>query len=239
MGRRRRLAPARRAERGDPASARRELRRVAALRRRRSPNSGRPCSSSRTSTGPTTSCSTSWTSSSIWVEHVPLLVVATARPELFERQAGLGRRQARTRSPSRSRRSTTATRHGCSRRCSTRQRAPGRSSSRSCSLAQAATRFTREQFARMFAERGDVGRRRCPRPSRGSSRRGLDSLPPDEKELLLDAAVLGKTFWRGALGGDDVEPRLRSLQREEFIRARAAQRGRARERVRVRAPAHP
>ena len=36
---------------------------------------------------------------------------------------------------------------------------------------------------------------------------------------MLDAAVLGKTFWRGALGdGDDVEARLRALQRKEFVR---------------------
>ena len=46
----------------------------------------------------------------------------------------------------------------------------------------------------------------------------LDSLLPAEKELLLDAAVLGRTFWRGALDGDDVEARLHSLQRKEFIR---------------------
>jgi predicted ATPase len=29
----------------------------------------------------------------------------------------------------------------------------------------------------------------------------LDALPPDERKVLLDAAVVGKTFWRGALEG--------------------------------------
>jgi hypothetical protein len=69
----------------------------------------------------------------------------------------------------------------------------------------------------MFAERGESGGT-LPETVQGIITARLDSLPPDEKELLLDAAVLGKTFWRGGLGGEEVEPRLRSLQRKEFIR---------------------
>ncbi|HZC29570.1 MAG TPA: tetratricopeptide repeat protein [Gaiellaceae bacterium] len=48
----------------------------------------------------------------------------------------------------------------------------------------------------------------------------LDVLPRDEKELLQDAAVIGKVFWAGALGRERsvVDQRLRSLERKEFVR---------------------
>jgi tetratricopeptide (TPR) repeat protein len=53
----------------------------------------------------------------------------------------------------------------------------------------------------------------------------LDTLAPDRKALLQDAAVLGKVFWTGALcimgerRPDDVEAALHELSRKEFIRA--------------------
>ena len=50
-----------------------------------SPSSIPPCSCSRTCTGPTTRCSRSWNTSPTERKAVPLLVVGTARPELFER----------------------------------------------------------------------------------------------------------------------------------------------------------
>ena len=77
------LAGAERAERGEAFAAWRRL-----LEAR--PSSGRSCSSSRTSTGPTTGCSTSSTTSPSWATTVPLLIVATARPELLERRPGWG-----------------------------------------------------------------------------------------------------------------------------------------------------
>jgi tetratricopeptide (TPR) repeat protein len=48
----------------------------------------------------------------------------------------------------------------------------------------------------------------------------LDTLPAEEKELLQDAAVIGKAFWLGALGGErwTLEDRLHSLERAEFVR---------------------
>ena len=51
----------------------------------------------------------------------------------------------------------------------------------------------------------------------------LDGLQPDERRLLQDAAVLGKTFTRQALGSltgvdeQDLELRLRALLRKEFL----------------------
>ena len=74
-----------------------------------------------------------------------------------------------------------------------------------------------EQFARMFAERGDADGVTAGDRA-GDHHRAARLASAEEKELLLDAAVLGRTFWRGALDGDDVEAHLRSLQRKEFIR---------------------
>ena len=52
----------------------------------------------------------------------------------------------------------------------------------------------------------------------------IDALPPDAKAVLLDASVVGKTFWSGAvaaLGSRDrseVEPLLADLARRELVR---------------------
>jgi len=51
----------------------------------------------------------------------------------------------------------------------------------------------------------------------------LDALPAEERRLLLDAAVVGTTFWRGALerlAGDElsVMPTLEDLEFRELIR---------------------
>jgi predicted ATPase len=51
----------------------------------------------------------------------------------------------------------------------------------------------------------------------------LDALPAAERSLLLDAAVSGKVFWRGALermaaGGDQLSEALGALERRDLIR---------------------
>jgi len=52
----------------------------------------------------------------------------------------------------------------------------------------------------------------------------LDGLARDEKELLQDAAVVGKVFWSGALAQmrgrerQEIEAALHSLERKEFVR---------------------
>ena len=69
-------------------------------------------------------------------------------------------------------------------------------------------------------------RTRCRRRSAGIVAARLDALPPGERALLLDAAVAGKTFWRGALeriAGDRRRP-LRAPRR-----ARGARPDRARD----------
>jgi len=51
----------------------------------------------------------------------------------------------------------------------------------------------------------------------------LDALPPDERQVLLDAAVAGRVFWRGALeriagNGTDLTEALDSLEARDLIR---------------------
>ena len=60
-----------------------------------------------------------------------------------------------------------------------------------------------EQFARLYLERGTVDDLALPESVHGLIAARLDALPADEKALLQDAAVIGKVFWSGALGGDD------------------------------------
>jgi predicted ATPase len=56
----------------------------------------------------------------------------------------------------------------------------------------------------------------------------LDALPPAERSLLLEAAVVGKIFWRGALGGDvspeQLSEALGSLEQRDLIRREAVSR---------------
>src|SRR5256714_10004690 len=73
----------------------------------------------------------------------------------------------------------------------------------------------------MSAERGSAEALPLPENVQGIIAARLDALPPDEKAVLQDAAVLGKVFWPGALlaiGGSGPEALLHSLERKEFVR---------------------
>lgn len=56
----------------------------------------------------------------------------------------------------------------------------------------------------------------------------LDALPPSERQVVLDASVVGKVFWRGALErlgeGRNLPELLDSLERRDFIRREPASR---------------
>jgi len=53
----------------------------------------------------------------------------------------------------------------------------------------------------------------------------LDQLPPDDKELMHNAAVIGKVFWSGALAAlcgcaeSAIEPRLETVIRRDLVRS--------------------
>jgi class 3 adenylate cyclase/tetratricopeptide (TPR) repeat protein len=74
-----------------------------------------------------------------------------------------------------------------------------------------------EEFSRLHVERpGDAA---MPESVQGMIAARLDTLPADEKRLLQDASVIGRVFWLGALGDNRqvLEERLHSIGRKEFI----------------------
>ena len=88
-----------------------------------------------------------------------------------------------------------------------------------------------EEFARMLADRGiQTATGDSPVPTsvpvpdtvHAIIAARLDTLPPERKAILLNAAVVGKSFWPGAvaaLGGPtDPNDELRGLARKEFCR---------------------
>jgi class 3 adenylate cyclase/tetratricopeptide (TPR) repeat protein len=150
-----------------------------------------------------------------WVTDVPLMVVATARPELFDRRPnwGGGNRNALTISLAPLADSETARLLAAL----LGQRLLPAEQQRKLLARAGGNPLYAEQFARMFAERGEVNGL-LPETLQGIITARVDSLPPQEKAVLLDAAVLGQTFWRSALDGEDVDLHLLALQRKEFIR---------------------
>jgi len=79
-----------------------------------------------------------------------------------------------------------------------------------------------EQLAATMLETSTGGRMSLPNSIRGLLAARLDALPQDERSLLLDAAVVGKTFWRGALeamgDGEELAERLAALERRDLVR---------------------
>ena len=78
-----------------------------------------------------------------------------------------------------------------------------------------------EQLAATMAESSAAGGS-MPTTIRGILAARLDALPAEERALLLDAAVVGKTFWRGALERigsrtDGLSELLGALERRDLI----------------------
>ncbi len=147
-----------------------------------------------------------------WIAGVPLLVVCTARPELYERRPGWagGKRNAFAISLGPLGDADTA-----------RVLAAALDQALLPAETQAAlleraggNPLYAEQYARMLAEGAEADA--LPETVQGIVAARLDLLPPEEKSLLQEAAVLGRAFWPGAIGADD--ERLRGLVRKEFVR---------------------
>ena len=158
-----------------------------------------------------------------WASGVPLLCVCTARPELLERRPdwGGGKRNATTISLSPLSDDDTARLvHALL------GTAVLPAELQSTLLARASGNpLYAEEFARLVEERrGGEGELPLPESVQGIIAARVDALPAEEKELLQDAAVVGKVIWVGtvaALGGLQrwtVEERLHALERKEFVR---------------------
>jgi class 3 adenylate cyclase/tetratricopeptide (TPR) repeat protein len=155
-----------------------------------------------------------------WAGEVPLLVIATARPELLDRRPGWGGGKVNATTLALSPMSddeTTRLVHALLDR-------PVLAADVQQELLERAggNPLYAEEFARLLAERREP--EQLPESVQGIIAARLDALSTAEKAVLHDAAVLGKVFWLGALehmGTDPrwtLEERLHGLERKEFVR---------------------
>jgi DNA-binding SARP family transcriptional activator len=156
-----------------------------------------------------------------WVSGVPLLVVATARPELLERRpawAG-GKPNAFTLSlPPLSEQETARLIAALSEPSSLA------AETQSTLLAKAAGNpLYAEQYVRVLGEQGRAEELPMPETVQAVIAARVDALPTSEKSLLQDAAVFGKVFWSGAAASlqaidrSTAEAHLHALERKEFV----------------------
>jgi class 3 adenylate cyclase/tetratricopeptide (TPR) repeat protein len=169
-----------------------------------------------------------------WVVGLPLLVVCAARPELYEREPGWGggKRNSTTISLPPLSESETAMLISA-----LLDRAILPAETQSALLERAGGNpLYAEEFVRMLTDQNLLEERGASiQLSRSASvavpdtvqaliAARLDTLPPESKALLHDAAVVGKIFWSGALaamsGIDEAEvrTRLRDIARKELVR---------------------
>jgi len=165
-----------------------------------------------------------------WSTGVPLLVLCTARPELYERAPGWGggKRNSSTISlaplaPDNTARLLAAL----------LQQAvlPAETQARLIEQAGGNPLYA-EEFVRMLADRGLLSAAgalqdeeiRVPDTVQALIAARLDTLAPDRKALLHDAAVLGKVFWSGGVAAmnnrdePSVRAGLQELVRKELVR---------------------
>ncbi len=166
-----------------------------------------------------------------WSQGVPLLVVCTARPELYEAHPAWGAGLA----------NQTAIRLGPLSNAETAklvsgllERAALPPNTEQLLLERAGGNpLYAEEFVRMLRDRdlldGDGSLRadvQVPFPDsiQALIAARIDTLPADRKQLLQDAAVVGKVFWAGAAAAlgrrtaESVEAALHDLSRKELIR---------------------
>ncbi|MDQ3671799.1 MAG: AAA family ATPase [Actinomycetota bacterium] len=157
-----------------------------------------------------------------WAAGVPLLVLATARPELHDVRQGWGggRRNSATVGLSPLSDEDTARLVAA---LLERSVLPAETQAALLERAGGNPLYT-EQFVRMLVDREDFGDAGLPETVQALIAARLDTLGPELKGLLQDASVLGKVFWTGALGAmgdrsrESVLAGVRELVRREFIR---------------------
>jgi class 3 adenylate cyclase/tetratricopeptide (TPR) repeat protein len=146
-----------------------------------------------------------------WAAGVPLLVLASARPELLDRRPNWGGGKLNATTLALSPLDDADAARVIS---AVLERTLLPAETQAALLEQAGGNpLYAEQFARLFLERGDVA---VPENVQGIIAARLDALPDAEKQVLQDAAVLGKVFWSGGVAADDEV--LHALERKGFVR---------------------
>jgi class 3 adenylate cyclase/tetratricopeptide (TPR) repeat protein len=158
-----------------------------------------------------------------WAEGVPLLLLCTARPELYERRPTFGGSARNAQRINLAPLSDTETAQLVS---ALLERAVLPAETQQALLEQAGGNpLYAEEFVRLLADRGPLGQEvQVPESVQSLISARLDTLPAERKSLLQDASVLGKVFWAGAVaamaGRDrhEVELALHELTRKELVR---------------------
>ncbi len=158
-----------------------------------------------------------------WSEGVPLLLLCTARPELYEQHPAFG---TNARNTQRINLPPLTDAETASLVASLLERAVLPAEAQQALLERAGGNpLYAEEFVRLLTDRGapaEVGE--VPDSVQALIAARLDTLSPDRKSLLQDAAVLGKVFWAGAVAEmgvrdlDEVEQALHELSRKELVR---------------------
>ncbi len=158
-----------------------------------------------------------------WSEGVPLLVLCTARPELYEQHPAFG---ASARNGQRINLAPLSEVETARLIAGLLERTVLPAQTQRALLERAGGNpLYAEEFVRLLADRGSLAEtEEVPGSVQALIAARLDTLPPERKSLLQDAAVLGKVFWVGALaeiGGSErseLELALHELARKELVR---------------------
>ncbi len=157
-----------------------------------------------------------------WAEGVPLLVICTARPELYERRPGWGAGQRNAQTINLSPLTDHETADLVASLTTT---ALDPELERAILERAGGNPLYAEEFVRLLADR-DSGADKVALPDSVQAiiAARLDTLSVERKSLLQDAAVLGKVFWAGAVAEigdrnrDELEVALHELARKELVR---------------------
>jgi class 3 adenylate cyclase len=160
------------------------------------------------------------------VRDVPLLLLAMARPEMLsERPSWGGGLPAYTALPV-DRLSDNASEE-LAERLLARSDAPDGRAAVVAQTAEGNPLFI-EELAASLSERPEAEAGALPTSVQAIVAARLDALPPAERAVLVDASVVGRVFWRGALARmctrDDLSRLLGSLEERDLVRREAVSR---------------
>jgi class 3 adenylate cyclase len=157
-----------------------------------------------------------------WAGGVPLLVLGTARPELLDRRPGWGGGKLNATTLALT---PLADDEAAAIIQGVLEQSVLPAETQQALLERAGGNpLYAEQFARLYLERGSSEDLPLPETVHGIVAARLDGLAPEEKQLVQNAAVLGKLFWAGAaarlsgLDGEAVSSGLHGLERKGLIR---------------------